>query len=109
MIPGISPWPMRNVKFWTATSACPVVTSDAASAPAIGFCRRATTPRRLTMPTTMMPVSITRAATKPSATPSFCRFRIGYRATPVPTIAKATMSSRTIPTITPMVLPDPRM
>ena len=57
------------------------------------------------IPTTMMPVSNRRAVTKPRATPSFCRFRTGKRATPVPTMANATISSRTAAQRMPVLLP----
>ncbi len=56
-----------------------------------------------------MAPSMTREVTKPSAKPSFWRLTTGYSATAVPIPARATMSSRTVPTSTPVTLPEPRI
>ncbi len=75
----------------------PVVTSAAASAPAVPArsWRRVTTASRLTTPIMMTAASNTREVTKPSARASCCRLTTGNSATAVPMQARAlTTSSR---------------
>ena len=58
------------------------------------------------IPRVMTPASKSRDVTNPSATPSFWRLSTGNSATPVPTMANATISSRTAPQSTPVSLPE---
>jgi hypothetical protein len=99
---------MRNDQSWAPTSDCPTTTSVPASAPGVEATSRCsvTIERRLRIPTVMTPASNRRDVTKPSATASFCRRSTGKSTTPVPTIANATISSRTVPHNTPVVLPE---
>jgi len=60
-------------------------------------------------PVKIMTASRTRAATKPSATPSFCRLITGYRVTAVPMQAMAMITSRKPPTSTPVWEPEDRI
>ena len=57
----------------------------------------------------IMAASTMRVVTKPSAKPSLCRLTTEKSATAVPMPARATMSSRTVPTSTPVTLPEPRI
>src|SRR3954454_23787352 len=107
---GIRLWPRRNVWSYTAVSVEPAVTSDAesTSADAWASARRATTDSRLTTPRRIRPPSSTRAARKPRAAVSLCRFATGTSTTAVPTQESARTTSRSAPQRTPVVLPAPR-
>ena len=97
--------PRVNVQSCRPTSAWPVASAPA-PAPA---CRKVTIARRMKTPAKMVPASRVRTATKPSATPSFCRLTTGYSATAVPMPARATIISRTTPTNTRVSGPGPTM
>src|SRR3954453_16714000 len=76
----------RNAPSYMPTRVCPVVTSEARSAPAVPAtsCRRLTSGGRLTTPTRMPAASRTREVTNPSAAGSLCRLATGNTTTAVP-------------------------